>query len=173
MSCLGFSSPFFTTKPVGKGTGLGLAAVYGIAKQHGGWVEAQSEQGHGATFHVFFPICAAEPVSSPAIATLHPPRGGHETILAAEDDSEVRDFVVQILSSQGYKVISASSGKEAQKLWAQRNEKIDLLLTDMVMPGGLSGPPVGRGFIGKRSRPTSAFHQRLYARHGWQRHYLA
>jgi len=59
--------------------------------------------------------------------------------LAAEDDSEVRDFVVQILSSQGYKVISASSGKEAQKLWAQRNEKIDLLLTDMVMPGGLSG----------------------------------
>jgi CheY-like chemotaxis protein len=131
--------PFFTTKPVGKGTGLGLAAVYGIAKQHGGWVEVQSQPGQGTTFHIFIPTCSARPEARAAKMAQQPLRGGSETILVAEDDDNVRDFVVKVLKSYGYDVLSAASGKEALQRWAEGKRTIHLLLTDMVMPGGVSG----------------------------------
>ncbi|MGA2658995.1 MAG: response regulator [Verrucomicrobiota bacterium] len=131
--------PFFTTKPVGKGTGLGLATVYGIAKQHAGWVEVQSQPGQGSTFHIFIPAGAAGPEPGPAPSTPSPSKGGDETILVVEDEEEVRGYVTGVLKSYGYKVLSANSGKEALELRAEVKDKIHLLLTDMVMPGGLSG----------------------------------
>jgi PAS domain S-box-containing protein len=139
--------PFFTTKPVGKGTGLGLAAVYGIAKQHGGWVEVQSQQGHGTTFHIFIPICADALETKPAPSVCQPLKGGQETILVAEDDNDVCAFVIKILQSYGYKVISANSGKEALQRWTETSEKIHLLLTDMVMPGGLTGRQLAENLL--------------------------
>jgi two-component system, cell cycle sensor histidine kinase and response regulator CckA len=141
--------PFFTTKPVGQGTGLGLATVYGIAKQHGGWVEVQSKPDHGTTFHIFIPTCAAAPDAAPAPSPQQPLKGGHETILVAEDDDDVRDFVVEVLNSHGYKVVDADSGQEALEIWAKTNEKIHLLLTDMVMPGGLTGRQLAEHLLAK------------------------
>jgi PAS domain S-box-containing protein len=144
--------PFFTTKPVGKGTGLGLAAVYGIAKQHCGWVEVESPPGHGATFHIFIPTCAATPASD-TTHTPAPPRpsakSGRETILVAEDDDDLRGFVVEVLNSQGYKVIYANSGNAALERWKEASEKIDLLLTDLVMPGGITGQQLAASLLSK------------------------
>jgi len=130
--------PFFTTKAAGKGTGLGLATVYGIAKQHGGWVEVQSALGQGSSFDVYLPtaVAPAEP-ETPAVAEAV--RGGCETILLVEDDSVVRQTAHACLRKYGYRVIEADSGKSALGLWETHAAEIDLLLTDMVMPGGLSG----------------------------------
>jgi two-component system cell cycle sensor histidine kinase/response regulator CckA len=141
--------PFFTTKPVGKGTGLGLATVYGIAKQHGGWVEVQSQPGQGASFHIFIPTCAAAPEPVPAPPDPETAKGGHETILVAEDDDDVREFVVEVLNSHGYKVIHANSGRKALEVWGETSEKIHLLLTDMVMPGGLTGRQLAENLLTK------------------------
>jgi PAS domain S-box-containing protein len=141
--------PFFTTKPVGKGTGLGLAAVFGIAKQHGGWMEVQSQPGKGATFHVFLPTCAALPQATAAPSSKSDLQGGHETILVAEDDNDVRDFVVTVLETYGYKLISASCGAEAIECWTRHNGKIHLLLTDMVMPGGMNGTQLAENLLAK------------------------
>jgi two-component system cell cycle sensor histidine kinase/response regulator CckA len=131
--------PFFTTKEVGKGTGLGLAAVYGIVKQHQGWIEVDSTIGAGTTFKLFFPASAkpAEALSKPA--TTEKVSGGNETILVVEDETALRELVEEILSLYGYQVISACSGVDALRVWEQPHEKIDLLLTDMVMPEGISG----------------------------------
>ncbi len=129
--------PFFTTKEMGKGTGLGLATVYGITKQHQGWVEVQSKPGQGAAFSVFFPTCPpgkTEAKAAPAIV-----RGGSETILVVEDEPEVRGLVRDCLRHYGYQVLEAGHGPEALTIWKQHREGIDLVLTDMVMPGGMSG----------------------------------
>jgi len=131
--------PFFTTKPTGKGSGLGLATVYGIAKQHQGWVEVQSQPGHGSTFKVFIPVSEKRPAALPTPLNTAPLQGGHESILVVEDEEDVRDFVVQVLKSHGYSVLPAVSGVQALELWTQRKGDIDLLLTDLVMPGGLLG----------------------------------
>ena len=132
--------PFFTTKGVGKGTGLGLATVYGIVKQHEGWVEVLSEVGKGTAFNVFFPSFEAPIEPSPA---LPPPvsavRGGKETILVVEDEPVLRDMAHVILQDCGYNIIEASSGRHALSVWEQHKDVIDLLLTDMVMPEGVSG----------------------------------
>ncbi len=130
--------PFFTTKPVGKGTGLGLATVYGIIKQHQGWVEVESQVGRGTTFNVFLPhdsrSTAATEEASPEIA-----RGGTETILVVEDELAVRELVCRILKECGYRVLEAATGTEALKVWGNFKDQIDLLLTDIVMPDGMSG----------------------------------
>jgi PAS domain S-box-containing protein len=131
--------PFFTTKDVGKGTGLGLATVHGIVKQHQGWIEVVSEPGLGTTFHIRFPA-----LQGPRSAGLNDARtsdlpGGTETILIAEDEPSLRELVVNLLSRCGYKVLGAESGVAALKLWQEHQGEIQLLLTDMVMPGGLTG----------------------------------
>ena len=130
--------PFFSTKPPGAGTGLGLATVYGIVKQHRGIVRASSEPGRGSQFHVYFPISAAvegAAVDPPAVHIA----GGHETILLAEDDVAVRDLAQQILTKAGYQVLVAANGREAVSLFARHVADVDLLLMDVVMPdlGGI------------------------------------
>jgi PAS domain S-box-containing protein len=130
--------PFFTTKPLGKGTGLGLATVYGIARQHHGWVEVHSKVNEGTTFHVLIPaISSVKPQPTPAKPRSS--QGGGETILVVEDEPDLRDLVSQILESCGYKVVSAGSGPEALETWARYRADIRLLLTDMMLPGGFTG----------------------------------
>jgi nitrogen-specific signal transduction histidine kinase/CheY-like chemotaxis protein/GAF domain-containing protein len=132
--------PFFTTKEVGKGTGLGLATVYGIIKQHGGWIEVLSAPGTGATFSVFWPASTG-PVEAELVADspVVEVRGGEETILIVEDEPVLRDLAHVILQECGYQVLEASSGPQALEVWGRYREVIDLVLTDMAMPGGISG----------------------------------
>jgi two-component system cell cycle sensor histidine kinase/response regulator CckA len=140
--------PFFTTKEVGKGTGLGLATVYGIIKQHQGWIEVESTVGRGTTLRVYFPAstAVAHPVSlSPAGSTKV--RGGDETILVVEDEPALRDLVTEILTLYGYRVLSASSGVEALSVWERHCAEVELLLTDMVMPEGISGRELGERLL--------------------------
>jgi signal transduction histidine kinase/FixJ family two-component response regulator len=132
--------PFFTTKEVGKGTGLGLATVFGIVKQHQGWIEVTSNAGAGTIFQVFLPALeasASEPARS-GIRTGLP--GGHEVILLVEDDNGVRRISRRFLEEAGYHVLEASCGQEALDVFVQHAGKIDFLLTDIVMPGGMNGP---------------------------------
>jgi PAS domain S-box-containing protein len=131
--------PFFTTKGIGKGTGLGLATVYGIVKQHQGWIEVESQPGCGCTFRIYIPSVERKLETRPAPLAPLPSVGGHEAILVAEDEENVRSFVVQILKTHGYRVFAASSGVEALEQWPGVRGEVDLLITDLVMPGGLSG----------------------------------
>jgi len=131
--------PFFTTKEVGKGVGLGLATVYGMVQQHQGWVEVESQPGQGACFHITLPL-TEKPVEEPAGKS--PPakvQGGKETILVVEDESTLRELVREVLEGHGYQVLEASSGVEALKVWEAHGRKVDLLLSDMIMPEGMSG----------------------------------
>jgi two-component system cell cycle sensor histidine kinase/response regulator CckA len=131
--------PFFTTKEPGKGTGLGLATAYGIIKQHQGWIEVSSLFGKGTVFKIFLPAIPL-PLQEPTFANAEIPlRGGNETILVVEDDSAVRMVARRSLESFGYTVYEARSAREALECWRQRGPEIDLLLTDLVMPGGLTG----------------------------------
>jgi signal transduction histidine kinase/CheY-like chemotaxis protein len=132
--------PFFTTKEVGKGTGLGLATVYGIVKQHEGWVEVSSQVGKGTTFSIFLPA-STKPVEAKAAADtpiVQVPRG-KETILIVEDEAVLRDMAHLILQDCGYNILEAGSGREALNVWERHRDNIDLVLTDMVMPEGVSG----------------------------------
>jgi PAS domain S-box-containing protein len=132
--------PFFTTKEVGKGTGLGLATVYGVVKQHHGWLEVQSEVGVGTTFKVFLPVAgkAGDAPADPSDKSENV-RGGKETILLVEDEIGLLELAREILQQYQYRVLIASSGVEALRVWDESNGQIDLLLTDMIMPGGMTG----------------------------------
>jgi len=131
--------PFFTTKEAGKGTGLGLATVHGIVAQHKGWVEVESQVGQGTTFSIFLPV-VAEPVASTEEADEPAPlQRGRETILVVEDDLKVQRVVAQALRVLGYRVFEAPNGQEAMKIWLAHGAEVDLLLTDMVMPEGMTG----------------------------------
>lgn len=131
--------PFFTTKEIGKGAGLGLATVYGMVNQNAGWIEVDSEIGVGTTFNMYFPATANAPEKKSP--NTEPPRacGGRENILVVEDEAVLRDLVREILEAHGYHVLDAASGWEALQVWEKHAKNVDLLLTDMSMPDGMSG----------------------------------
>jgi nitrogen-specific signal transduction histidine kinase/ActR/RegA family two-component response regulator len=131
--------PFFTTKEVGKGTGLGLATVYGIVKQHQGWIEVESTVGKGTTFRIYIPYTGSEHVETEKPTTQITIRGGSETILLVEDEKPVRDLVSRVLQKYGYKILTADNGVEALKVWNQHQGDISLLFTDLVMPDNMNG----------------------------------
>ena len=144
--------PFFTTKDVGKGTGLGLATVFSIVQQHQGWIEVATEPGRGATFDIYFPrqSKASSPpdVAAPSLAGAV---GGRETILLVEDDDALRHSVRRCLSELGYRLVEAASGAAALRVWQEQGHDIDLLLSDLIMPGGLTGKDLGERL--QRDRP--------------------
>jgi len=142
--------PFFTTKGVGKGTGLGLASVHGMAHQHGGWVTAQSELGKGSCFEIYLPLTVNEAnVVLPIVVstayftkttdTLDPARNKIRCILLAEDEPMVRDSISRMLKHLDIKVFEANDAMQAMKLWHAHRDEIDLVLTDLVMPGDKNG----------------------------------
>jgi CheY-like chemotaxis protein len=131
--------PFFTTKEPGKGTGLGLATVFGIVKQHRGSLTVESEVGKGTTFRIFLPASGVAGRLPDEAAMKPKPRGGTETILLVEDDAAVRMLTRAVLERQGYQVLEAAHGVEALKIWEQHQGIIQLLFTDIVMPRGISG----------------------------------
>ena len=147
--------PFFTTKEVGKGTGLGLATVYGIVTQHCGWIEVASRPGKGTTFKIFLPAATRKEDDLPAEKRHSPTgqvRGGHETILVVEDEPVLRDLAQLILQDCGYHVLQAASGVDALTVWQRHQGNIDLLLTDMIMPDGLSGKDLAESLIANKPK---------------------
>jgi PAS domain S-box-containing protein len=150
--------PFFTTKEAGKGTGLGLATVYGIVKQSGGYVWIYSEPGHGTTLKLYFPevsSVAAFANSEPRVASMQTKRGS-ETILLVEDEEAVRGLTLRILEKQGYRVIAAQHGREAMDIASREEGHIDLVLTDVVMPG-MNGRGLVERLSGIRPRIKSLY----------------
>jgi two-component system cell cycle sensor histidine kinase/response regulator CckA len=145
--------PFFTTKPVGEGTGLGLATVYGIVKQSDGWIHVESEPGQGATFRIFLPV-HVPPLNAPApVEAVKPARpaardlSGVGRILFVEDEDAVRGVAARLLRARGYEVIEACDGEEALELCIEHAGTIDLLISDVIMPG-MDGPT-----LLKKARP--------------------
>ena len=143
--------PFFTTKEIGKGTGLGLATVHGIVKQHQGWIEVASEIQAGSNFRIFLPVFAGPSLPEDSIASEETFRGGAENILLVEDDKAVRTFTCQMLESFGYDVQVAASGPEAMELWRNRSNDFKLLLTDIIMPRGITGIELAEKLGGQRA----------------------
>ena len=136
--------PFFTTKEVGKGTGLGLATVYGIVQQHHGWITLSSQVNQGTTFRICFPpFLGARPENSPPVENTKM-AGGSETILVVEDEAPLRLILCTALERCGYRIYQAASGIAALEVWREHKDKIQLLLTDMVMPHGLNGHDLAR-----------------------------
>ena len=139
--------PFFTTKGVGKGTGLGLATVFGIAQQHHGWINVYSEVGRGTTFKVYLPRMAESHDTKifkkvPATA-----QTGHETILLVEDEPALRTVIEKTLTRLGYRVLEASTGFNALEVWKEHAAEIHLLLTDLMMPDGMTGKDLGQRLL--------------------------
>ena len=130
--------PFFTTKEAGRGTGLGLASVYGIVAQHQGWIAVESSVGEGSTFRVFLPLVEPETLVDEAPTDGRVPKGS-ETLLLVEDEPAVRRPTAAALRRLGYEVLEAATGAEALAVWGQHRARVAVLITDVVMPGGLSG----------------------------------
>ncbi len=131
--------PFFTTKDVGKGTGLGLATIYGIVQQHTGWIQVNTAVGVGTEFEIYFPVIPNAAPANDGESAPKPIVPGKETILLVEDEAPVRGLAQSILEENGYRVIEADCGSAALALWEKQGSNIDLVLTDLIMPGGISG----------------------------------
>jgi CheY-like chemotaxis protein len=132
--------PFFTTKGPGHGTGLGLSMAYGFVKQSGGHIKIYSEPGHGTTVRIYLPrATAAGIVEYAAAPRTEPADTGSETILVVEDNTQLRDTAVAQLTALGYRVLQAPDGHAALRLLEQGAARVDLLFSDVVMPGGLDG----------------------------------
>jgi CheY-like chemotaxis protein len=144
--------PFFTTKEVGKGTGLGLATVLGIVEQHQGWIEVESQPDRGTAFRVYLPFQNDEFAFSPTKPAMAEVRGGTETILLVEDEDVVRALAKKVLGRKGYTVLEADRSQTALELWRQHQAEIDLLLTDIIMPGTLSGRDLAERLL--REKPS-------------------
>jgi len=145
--------PFFTTKDIGKGTGLGLSTIHGIVKQHEGWVEVASEIGKGSTFAVFIPASDNSPaLTQPAEKAASPGEGKGEVILVVEDEVAVRELACMALRKRGYQILHASNGPAAIEVWQKNSPPVDLLLTDMVMPNGMSGGELAQELIKRNPR---------------------
>lgn len=140
--------PFFTTKGFGRATGLGLSTVHGIVKQHEGWVEVRTHPGQGSTFRVYLPVAPALPAEPPppptALPAAGPPQGQGPIILLVEDELPVRDLTAELLKRRGYRVLKAADADEALRIWETCGVVPDLLLTDVVMPGTMSGHDLAR-----------------------------
>lgn len=144
--------PFFSTKEFGKGTGLGLATAFGIVKQHKGWIEVDSKPQEGTTFRIYLPMATVAEVETEMVVAPSPtPTGNQESILLVEDEEDVRELVTQILETLNYHVVVAQSGAEALELWEENEGRFDLLLSDVVMPGGMNGRELAEQF--RRRRP--------------------
>jgi PAS domain S-box-containing protein len=137
--------PFFTTKDPGKGTGLGLSMVYGFVKQSGGHVKIYSETGEGTTVKIYLPRVLARAEEAEAEVQAPPPeRARNETILVCEDDADVRAYSVEVLTELGYHVVEAEDGRAALRILERYAGRIDLLFTDVVLPGGMTGADLAR-----------------------------
>jgi two-component system cell cycle sensor histidine kinase/response regulator CckA len=149
--------PFFTTKDIHKGTGLGLATVFGIVKQHHGSIRLASEVGRGTTFQILLP--AGEGARQPIFEKPIEPdaTGGDETILVVDDEPAVRALIVHVLNERGYHVLEAASGKHAIAIFEQQGGEIDLLLTDMAMPDGMTGKQLAEQLRARSSTLRIAF----------------
>jgi CheY-like chemotaxis protein len=144
--------PFFTTKEVGKGTGLGLATVYGVMQQHNGWARVESEVGRGSIFSVYFPRVPVPAQSKPPTHARPLGQGGDEGILLVEDEPSVRQVATSVLQGLGYRVFTASSGLAALQVWAAHKAEIELLLTDLVMPDGVNGRELALRLLAAKPR---------------------
>jgi CheY-like chemotaxis protein len=145
--------PFFTTKERGKGNGLGLATVFGIVQQHQGHIQLQSQQGQGSQFILAFPLSASLPSPSQSVSariSYPPPAQQAHLILLVEDEHVVREVVRRTLLRLGYQVIEAENGPAALRLFEERGHEVALLLTDMNMPGGMSGRQLAEQLLAKR-----------------------
>jgi two-component system, cell cycle sensor histidine kinase and response regulator CckA len=126
--------PFFTTKEVGKGTGLGLAMVFGTIRQHSGYIDVYSEVGRGTVFKIYLPLVEMEIAGNKQALTAPPAPGGHETLLVVEDSEEVRKVTVAVLENSGYRVIEAAYGEEAIVQFMENRDSISLVVLDVIMP---------------------------------------
>jgi CheY-like chemotaxis protein len=138
--------PFFTTKETGKGTGLGLAMVYGIVQSHGGYMTVDSEPGQGVTFEIYFPVREVKG-EGPVHERLHSfVRGDGETILLVDDEESIRELGEEVLSRFGYRVLTAPDGESALELYQKEPKEVDLIILDFIMPG-MGGDKCLRGLL--------------------------
>jgi CheY-like chemotaxis protein len=161
--------PFFTTKELGKGTGLGLATVYGIVKQNHGLINVYSEPGHGSTFKIYLPRHTAKPEPRQKISPAAPDPQGHETVLLVEDEIAILGITKLILEKLGYRVLPASTPDKALSLAGEHDGEIHLLITDVVMPG-MNGRDLAERLVSSypeiRSIFMSGYTSDVIAHHG-------